>query len=876
MQVITTHLNADFDCLAAMVAAQKLYPAARMVFSGSAEQAVLDYLKAVPHPLVSIKDIKLDQVTLLVVVDTQDASRIGVFKELVGKNGVAVHVYDHHMDVANPIPADQARVRKRGSSVAILCEELTANNVALSREESTLMVLGIYEDTHLLTSIATTPEDFYAVGRLVAQGADLNRVNEFIQPRLNPEQLGVMNQLIANLEVLNFNGVDIALATADLDNYVGDLAVVVSKLMDLENLNALFALIRLDRRVYMIARSRTDEVNVAQILRAFGGGGHANAAAANTGEWTLVQVKEKLVSLLNDKVAPLDRVKHVMHSPVISAASGDTIDKTEKIMTRFNLNTLPVVSGKKLVGLITRQIVEKAIHHKLGRERCEELMNRDFIATGPEAYFKTLLPAIIEEKQKLVPVVHPENGQLMGIVSRGDLLRMLHQDMAPFVSGPYASLLETSPSPLKSVRSLVKERLPKALLTLLDTVAQVADRMEVSVYVVGGFVRDLLLRVENLDLDFVIEGDGIKFARALAKVMHGKVTSHKKFGTSVLVLPDGLKLDVASARMEFYKHPAALPTVTMSSIKSDLFRRDFTFNSLAVKLNGKDAFTLLDYFNGQRDLKDKVVRVLHNLSFIEDPTRAYRAVRFEQRYQFRLGKQTEAFIKQAVQKRFFDQLSGQRLFAELDLMLKENQPGPCLKRLKKLDLLQFVHPKILKQSGSVAVLDRVEEILSLSRIISLVENLEVGMIYFMAILYDLKPVELEQAVVRLQLTAKLKRRIKEDLDGCKRCLKTLKENRKFQPSEIYDLFSPLSSEAVLLLMAVSKSETINKQVLLYFTQYHGSADFSLTGDDLIGMGIAPGPVYKTVFKTLRDARLNGRVRSREEEVALVHKQFLQS
>jgi len=422
----------------------------------------------------------------------------------------------------------------------------------------------------------------------------------------------------------------------------------------------------------------------------------------------------------------------------------------------------------------------------------------------------------------------------------------------------------------------MKERLSKSLLTLLNTVAETADRLEVSVYVVGGFVRDLLLRIENLDLDFVVEGDGIKFARALAKTLNGKATNHTKFGTSVIALPDGLKLDVASARMEYYKHPAALPTVEMSSIKSDLFRRDFTFNSLAVKLNGKDAFTLIDYFNGQRDLKDKAVRVLHNLSFIEDPTRAYRAVRFEQRYQFRLGKQTEAFIKRAVQKRFFDKLSGQRLFAELELMLKETRPGPGLKRLRQLDLLQFIHPKILKNSASVTVLDRVEETLSLSKIITLVDNLEVGVIYFMAMLYDLKPAEREQVAVRLQLTAKLKRRLREDLEGCKLCLKTLQRNRKFQPSEIYDLFSPLSPEAVLLLIAVSENETINKQVLLYFTQYHSSADFSLTGDDLIDMGIKPGPVYKTVFKTLRDARLNGRVRSREEEVALVQKQFLQS
>ena len=157
-------------------------------------------------------------------------------------------------------------------------------------------------------------------------------------------------------------------------------------------------------------------------------------------------------------------------------------------------------------------------------------MIRECTVTEPEAYFKTLLPAIIEEKQKLVPVVHSANGHLAGIVSRGDLLRMLHQDMAHFVSGPYAALLETGESPLKNVKSLFRERLPKSLLTLLNTVTKTADQLDVSVYVVGGFVRDLLLRIENLDLDFVVEGDGIKFARALAKTLKGKATGHSRSG----------------------------------------------------------------------------------------------------------------------------------------------------------------------------------------------------------------------------------------------------------------------------------------------------------------------------------------------------------
>ncbi len=862
--------------MAAMVAAHKLYPEAQMVFSGSMEKPLQEYLKALSPPFhfSRVKDVDLDQVTRLVVVDTQDPERIGVFKNLLDKEGVEVIVYDHHLDVAHPLKADRSVVEKRGASATLLCEELAERGIDLSPEECTLMVLGIYQDTHSLISTSTTPEDFHAVGRLVGMGADLHTVARFVEARLNEEQLGVMNELIRNLEILNFNGVDVALCTASMDHYVGDLAVVVYRLMELENLNAAFALIRLESRVYMIGRGRKEEINVAHILREFGGGGHANAAAASTRDLTLVQAREKLIAVLNDKVEPLNRIQEVMHTPVISVKAGDTLEQTEKKMTRFNLNTLPVLSGKKPVGIITRQTVEKALHHKMAREKTEEVMVHEFTVTTPEAYFKTIIPTIIENRQKVVPVVNPQNGHMVGIVSRGDLLRILHQDLSRYSTGPYASLLERGEVPGKQVKSMMMERLPKDIIALLNTIAQVADRQGVSAYVVGGFVRDLLLRIANFDVDIVIEDDGIQFAKALGKELNAKVVSHKKFGTSVICLPDGSKVDVATARTEFYQHPAALPTVEMSSIKSDLFRRDFTFNSLAVKLNGKDAFALLDFFNGQRDLKDKVVRVLHNLSFIEDPSRAFRAIRFEQRLGFRIGRQTEAFIKRAVKRKYIEKLSGARLYNELVLILKEPHPLNCLRRMKDFDLLQFIHPKVLKRKKDFEVIERVQEVFSLSRIVHLVQDCDDGYVVLLALLYSLNGREISRAATRLHLSQKQRRRIREDLDHCQARLKAFKKKTKFQPSEIYNLLNDLSPEAMLLLLAVSGNEQINKYILLYFTEYHDSAQLSLTGDDLIHMGIQPGPVFKTVFKTLREARVNGLIHSREEEVKLVQNRFL--
>ena len=256
-----------------------------------------------------------------------------------------------------------------------------------------------------------------------------------------------MNDLVANLELHNFNGVEVGLATATADHYIGDLAIVVHKLLQLENLNAFIAMIRLGNRVYLIARSRLDKVNVAEIAKEFSGGGHAYAASACARDLTLVQVREKLLALLADKVEPVNQVGDVMHFPVVSVKTGDTVAAAEKILTRFNLNTLPVLSREKPVGLITRQVVEKAIHHGLREEPVNGLMVREFRTASPTDWLKTIVPIIIEDKQKLVPVVNPNDGRLAGVVSRGDLLQNLTRHLFPVRFGQH-------PLPLLFLQSL--------------------------------------------------------------------------------------------------------------------------------------------------------------------------------------------------------------------------------------------------------------------------------------------------------------------------------------------------------------------------------------------------------------------------------------
>ena len=870
MQVITTHLNADFDCLASMMAAKKLYPEAHLVLPGSAEGLVEEFLKE-QSPLLEfsrIKDIPIDKVKLLVVVDTHAPERIGVFAPLMDNPSVEVHIYDHHPEPE--IKTGQAVIKKRGASTTILHEILLAKNVPLTPEECTLMVLGIYQDTHSLITVSTTPEDLIAAADLIKRGADLNLVASFMRQRLNSEQLDIFNELVSNLESHTVNGVEVTLVTASSDHFVRDLAYVIQNIVDMENLASVFALVRLDKRIYLIARSSIAEVNVAEMAQVFGGGGHASAASATIKELTLAQVKEKLLGELERLVQPLSRIKDIMHAPAIAADVNDTIESIEKKLTLYNLNTLPVLSDEKPVGLITRQIVEKAIHHAMGKDRAEDLMISRFAVTSPDAYFKSVIPLVIEEKQKLIPVVDPDNN-LIGVVSRGDLLRVLHTGLEQEVVS-----FQGRAGTQKCLKSLIKERLDKDVFKHLESIAQIGDRLNVSLYVVGGFVRDLLLNIPNQDIDIVVEGEGIPFASCLAEEFGGRVTSHEKFGTSVVIFPDGYRIDVATARMEYYKHPGALPTVEKSSVKSDLFRRDFTVNSMAVKLTGTNAYCLIDFFNGERDLRSKDIHVLHSLSFIEDPCRLFRAIRFEQRFSFTMGKQAEAFMRSTIKKRLVDSLSGMRLFNEIKILLNEKRPIDCIRRMQGLDLFQFVSPEMLKAPKDLEVLERLESVFSWADRVITADKPDVWYVYFLGLFYSLKEHAFLKAADRLHLPTRMKNALQADRTHCRESLELLNSNKEWGPKEIYHAFDNLSVEAVVYLIALSSTERLNQYANIYFAQYQGKAEPALTGDDLVKMGLEPGPVFQSVLNALREARVMGSVSSREEEVALVEEQFLKS
>jgi tRNA nucleotidyltransferase (CCA-adding enzyme) len=875
MEVITTHINADFDSLASMIAAKKLYPKAVLVFPGSQERSLRDFFihsTLYAFEVERIKNIDLEELERLILVDTRQISRIGKFSGVVSKSGLEIHIYDHHPPSSDDLHGSLEVVSEVGATVTLLVDILKKSGIEITPDEATVMMLGIYEDTGNLTYPSTREEDFKAAGYLLLKGADLNVLSNMITKELTAEQVFMLNDLIQSATRYSIHGIDVVIAQASVDRYIGDIAVLVHKLKDMENLDVLFALVRMEDRIYLIGRSRLEEVNVSEIASEFGGGGHPTAASATVKGMTLIETYDRLVKTLREMVRPRKLAGDVMVYPVKTIDAERTLEEAGEILARYNLNILPVLQADKVIGLISKQVVERAIHHGLNESMVKEYMTTEFSVISPDTPFSRVQEFIIGQNQILLPVI--EKGRLVGAITMGDVMRVLQEEMLKSVKE--APSLESQPlyARKKMISKLMKERFPERIQSLLAEFGRIGDELGYSVYAVGGFVRDLLMRVENFDMDIVVEGDGIRLAEEFEKKFPCRIRTHKKFGTAIILFPDGLKIDVATARLEVYDSPAALPTVERGSIKMDLYRRDFTINTLAIQLNPKAFGELIDFFGGVRDIKEKVIRVLHNLSFVEDPTRVFRAIRFEQRLGFQIAKHTQNLMKNAMKMGFMERLSGGRVLSELILILKEEMPTPALRRMRDFNLLHFLHRQIKFDVEAETLFEQIHNVIAWFDLLFLDERYDRWLIYFFGLLDFLKQGEVEEVCRRLGMNDKFKKRV---MDGKAQADQTLLHifswiNAGLQPkrSEIYSILDPLSTEIKLFMMAKTTQMATRRYISLYFTQLKDTKPL-LGGADLIRMWIRPGPFIKKTLDNLLKARLDEKVISRQDEMEYISK-----
>ncbi|HTK87836.1 MAG TPA: CBS domain-containing protein [Nitrospiraceae bacterium] len=867
MDVITTHLNADFDGLASMVAGRKLYPDALLVLPAGAQEPVRSFLAVHDLGITRLKDLDVAQVTRLILMDAHEPDRLGPLKSLWDNRNVRVHIYDHHPLSEALARAEYTLTDSVGATVTLLIEQLKIKGSALTPFEATVLATGLYEETGFMAFGSTTPRDLEAAAYVLGMGADLTVVTDTLKRPLDPEQITLLNDLLHNSETVYRGGRKVLLTTSTYDQYRGDYAEVVQKLAELEGLDAVIAAIALDEKVEIIGRSRRAEIDVGQLARRFGGGGHAVAAAAIVKGKPLIEIREQVSEWLTTRIEAHLFARLIMTAPAHVVTEPTTATAVETALTQYGVNAMPVVDGRRRYrGLITRETIQKALFHQLHTIPVKDLMQTDAYTATPGTPFREIESHMLERNQRFVPIL--DRGKVTGVISRTDLLRALHHDVLAAAHAPS----KRDETPVSRHRQNVKARLkayvPNDLFALLQRAGELAERRHVSAYIVGGFVRDLLLGRPNLDLDLVIEGDGIAYARALGRELQGTVRTHDRFGTAVITLKDGCTFDIATARTEYYEYPTALPTVERSSIKKDLYRRDFTINTLAIGLNAKQFGVLLDLYGGQRDLKDGIIRVLHSLSFVEDPTRVFRAVRFEHRFGFRLGKETLSLIKGAVKMDLFHRLSGSRLLTELILLLSEEEPRHVIARLDTLDLLRFIHPKLKRTAQLNAMLKQIEEALDWYRLLYLDRTLEAWLVYWMALMELLPAGAMEETLARLAIPQRQAAKLRMARIRSRGLLRKLKRHPLLTPSESYRALHTLPDETLLFLMAKSGSDTVKRQISAFLTTYQYIKP-TTTGADLRALGVKPGPIYTTIFNRLLDGRLNGDLTSETDERALI-------
>lgn len=668
MKLIVTHEQPDFDALASLALARLAHPGATAVVSGAIGPRMRDVIRLYRDELdlEVAGDIDPGDVSELIVVDTNDAARIAPFDSLVGR--VPVTVYDHHAPGADVIPAAHGVQDRVGATATILVRHLQASNVPIPASIATLALLGIHEDTGGFAYSSTRADDHSAAAFLLKCGASLELVVDFASDPLTAEQRGLLEKFLERATTETDGQRSILTVATHRDDFVPGISGVVSQLLNLFAADAALVAVGQPGHTLVFARVARGYDASAAFTEAFGTAGHPGAAFARTPEPPEQALGKALASLRRQRTdAPT--AAQLMSSPVVTVAEAATVAEALQVLRRHGHNGAPVVDGQgHVVGVLSRRDLEHALGFDLGDAAATGFMNRQVITAGPDDTLQQLEARLIEHAIGRLPIIDG-NGNLLGIVSRSDLLRARHAQPRP------------------DEAALVLSRLPARARQVVDAAAEMIPP-GARLYLVGGMVRDALLGRSLSDVDLAVEGTtASRLAADLQERFGGEASSHDSFGTTTLMTGDGLLVDIAGTRRESYAHPGALPQVTPGTIARDLLRRDYTVNAMAVRVSPAPP-ELLDPTGGLADLRRGTLRLLHPLSFAEDPTRLLRGARLAARLGFEFGTGTLRQARLALLPHVLDRVAPARLRHELELALREPRMAPTVRELDRIGALR--------------------------------------------------------------------------------------------------------------------------------------------------------------------------------------------
>ncbi len=857
--VILTHAGADLDAISSQYAASKLYPGSYIINPGSLDinaQKIVSIFAEILK-LIKVRELPYHirkNISRFIIVDTNDYERIGEGRTLIEQNKNAeIIIFDHHQGNTN-IENGKVVYRKLGANATLIADLLRKRKLVLTPFEATLIAFGIFEDTGSFSFPSTTEDDFAVMSYLFSFGVDMKIIHHYLSPFLGEEQISLLRDLLENYEEYKIKGSRIVIAYGEMESYIPGLSLIAHKLIELVDVDIVFVVFKMKKDIYIIGRSTSPDFNLTPIMSKFGGGGHPTASSALVRNQSVESIKDEIVKSLSITYFPVLKAYHIMSSPVKIVHPSTTVREALTTMVKMGYSGLPVEEDGKILGIVSKRDLEKAMLYEKRNRPVKQFLSTQVVKVPLDADLRDIEEEMI--KKNIGRVLVEDKGEVKGIISRSDLLRAyrIKEELTSAVTGVSPSFFIPNK---EYVRKLFRRAYPAEILKILKLFGDVAEKNGIEMYMVGGAVRDLLLNKTNLDFDFVLS-DALRFGELLQKEFEGKFRFYKETKT-VHVLINGLEFDFATARREYYLDNSLVPVVERASLKEDLARRDFTVNAVAINIHKNNFGEVIDFYGGYSDLANRKIRVLNNMSFIEDPSRILRAIKYMIKLQFSLSEDTEYLLRKAVELNVLKSKRSQRIVEELIELFDSEEVVDAIKLMSKLGVLENIFGKreVTKRNYT-----RITQALELHKKYS-----KDSRFTFILLSILLEKDRREKIEIILNFFAFRQSVIKEFIKSSETIKKFHREFKKRPKEELF--FMLKQTKDYVIIAYLTKSKGSEKKFIEDYLNELKYIEVNLSGKDLIKLGIKEGPVFREIFKELLRQKILGRVKNKEEEIKFI-------
>ncbi len=759
------------------------------------------------------------------------------------------------------LPAPSRHVHPRSFSLtAHFAAELARRKVSLSREDALLLAAAVWERTGGGLVSRTTDLDWQAMDWLFRRPLSLLKIGNLVRPGWREGQRGLLNDLLRHMEDLEIRDWPMTLALVRSSGHVQEVDPIMDALWSSIEPPVLVAGICDSGRTRVWARSQSGLAELKKSFRAWSPVEKGRWLTFRLPEGDPERVKERILFALEREYKPEPTAAEIMTSSPRCVDWNTPIAEANDMMLTFNIMGMPVLREGTFAGMISRRDVDRAIQMDLWDSPIGPHISAQVPGISPDTPLRVVQRLMVEYNQTRLAVV--AEGLVVGLITSRELLRG-RPDPVP-LPRRFLPLVRTGEVPTpEQMETLLKRVFSIALVLHLRRIGEHAQERKQKVFLVGGCVRDLLLERQNLDMDVVVVGNAVEFARSLQEKFGGELVHFAQFHTARWVV-EGLKIDFSSARIEHYAEVAALPKVELAGLTNDLYRRDFTMNALAIDLLPDRFLQVQDFFGGYRDLKARCIRILHQFSFMEDPTRLYRAIRFASRFSFELSEETRRAFDLAIERGVVSRLSYKRLGAEITRCFQEEKAYRALEMLFETGLLKFLHRDLSRASLLPTRFRLIPGIVRRFQVLG--EKIDIEAVFWAGLLSPLSAEQAEELLLSMGQPGERREAAVAALRGWRTVPAQLARLAPHDDVGLYDVLMPYPLTSLVALTAFTLDKHAVRRVFEFLGRLRPIRP-AISGKDLIAAGFPRGPLMGRVLRGVLRARIAGGIQTAAEQLA---------